>query len=446
MSKRTSVFQRILQAPTLAATLACLLLSAHFLRLGQPGLTAAWTGMAALALSSWAFVRPVLCLALAAGALVWIDTGINLLQFRLAAGLDWLRMAAILGGVSLFTLGSAVLMVRRAGQDAYPFWEERAAPMAAAFLLTAGLLGIVQAMAPLPLLLAERYLPGWGHAEIFLLSLYAAWICGLLLDPHKSPRVRPRIWLFFSVAFFLQLVLGLAGLERMLMTGKLHLPVPALIAAGPIYRGGGFFMAILFGVSALLAGPAWCSHLCYIGAWDDQASRRSGRRPKPMTRTAWTVRAAIAAFAFLAAWPMRQLGVPVGVAVWSAAAFGLAGVGVMLLLSRRRGSMVHCTTYCPMGLAANLLGKLSPWRLRIDKDCGHCGKCAAACRYGALDGSAFTRGKPGLSCSLCGDCLPRCPHGFIRYSFPGVSSTTARAAFLVAMSVLHATFLGVARM
>lgn len=445
MSNGTSA-PRILHAPVLAATVACLLLSAHFLRLGQPGLTAAWAGMAALALSPWAFLRPVLCLTLAAGGLVWVDTGMDLLLFRLAAGQDWLRMTAILGGVSLFTLGAAAVLASSAGQAAYPRGKERATPMAAAFLLTAGLLAVAQAKAPLPLLLVERYLPGWGHAEIFLLSLYAAWICGLLLDPRKSPLVRPRIWLFFSVAFFAQLVLGLAGLERMLMTGRLHLPVPALIAAGPIYRGSGFFMAILFGISALLAGPAWCSHLCYIGAWDDQASRRSRKRPAPMTRTAWTVRIGIAALVFLAAWLMRLLGVPAGIAAGFAAVFGLAGVGVMLLLSRRRGGMVHCTAYCPMGLLANLLGKLSPWRLRIGEGCCRCGKCSAVCRYGALGPAAFARGKPGLSCTLCGDCLSRCPHGFIRHGFPGVSSDTARTAFVVIMSVLHATFLGVARM
>lgn len=435
-----------MHAPVAPAALSCLLLGAHFLRLGHTGLTAAWASLAFLAFLPWAFVRPTLCLALSAGTLVWVDTGLDLLRFRLDAGQDWLRLAAIMGGVALFTAGSAALLAGRAGRRAYPRGEERAAPMAAAFLLTAGLLGLAQTMAPLPLLLAERYLPGWGWIEVFLLALYAAWICGLLLDPARSSVIRPRIWLLFSAVFFLQLVLGLAGLERMLMTGALHLPVPALIAAGPIYRGGGLFMAILFSISVLLVGPAWCSHLCYIGAWDDRASRLSSRRPKAMTGRVWAMRAAIAAAVLLSAWLMRRLGAPVMAAAWSATAFGLAGVAVMLLLSRRSGNMVHCTAFCPMGLFANLLGKLSPWRMRIDDDCGRCGKCFAACRYGALDKTALKHGKPGLSCTLCGDCLSRCPHGSIRYRFPGLRPASARAAFLVVVSVLHAVFLGVARM
>jgi len=432
--------------PSWLSCLACLLLGAHFLRAGQPGLSAALAGLATLALTPWAWVRLVLCLTLAAGALVWVDTGLDLLLFRLAAGQDWLRLMAILGSVALLTLASALLLAGRRGRAAYPVGEERAAPMAATFLLTAGLLGLAQARAPLALLLAERYLPGWGWAEIMLLALYAAWICGLLLDPARTPALRSRIWLLFSGVFFLQLGLGLAGLEHMLMTGNLHLPVPALIAAGPIYRGGGWFMAILFGVSALLVGPAWCSWLCYIGSWDDRASRLARKRPRAMTRTMWIARVTIALLVLLAAWLMRRLGAPLPVAVWSAAAFGLLGVGVMLFLSRRRGAMLHCSAYCPMGLAANLLGRLNPWRVRIGPGCSRCGKCCAACRYGALDPEALRRGSPGLSCSLCGDCLPACPHGCIAYSLPGCSPAVARSAFLVAVCVLHATFLGIARM
>ena len=54
--------------------------------------------------------------------------------------------------------------------------------------------------------------------------------------------------------------------------GEMHLPVPALILAGPLYRGEGFFMLFLFLSTVLIVGPAWCSWLCYVGAWDNVSS------------------------------------------------------------------------------------------------------------------------------------------------------------------------------
>ena len=72
-----------------------------------------------------------------------------------------------------------------------------------------------------------------------------------------------------------------------------------------------------------------------------------------------------------------------GVGIASASIFGLVGVGIMVGLSSRRGLMVHCTAYCPIGIISNLLGKINPWRLRIDSNCNHCGACSKACRYGA---------------------------------------------------------------
>ena len=93
------------------------------------------------------------------------------------------------------------------------------------------------------------------------------------MSPIPIPFMITLMLQIFSIIFFSQLILGVVGLEKLLMTGKLHLPVPALIAAGPLFRGTGFFMAILFTFSVLLVGPAWCSWLCYIGAWDNYAAK-----------------------------------------------------------------------------------------------------------------------------------------------------------------------------
>jgi polyferredoxin len=264
-------------------------------------------------------------------------------------------------------------------------------------------------------------------------------------DPDRSAALRSRIWGLFSLVFFLQLVLGLAGVRELLMTGALHLPVPAVIIGGPIYRGGGYFMPILFAVTLLLVGPAWCSHLCYIGAWDDLLSRsrkRAGGLPAWARHGRWFALAALVLTALL----LRLLGVSAGTAAALGGAFGVVGVGVMATASRKIGVMAHCTAYCPLGAVSNLLGKISPFRLRLHADCSRCGACARVCRYGALADSDIEAGRPGFSCTLCGDCLGSCRQASIAYHLPGLSAVAARRAFLVLAVSLHAVFLGVARM
>lgn len=426
---------------------ALLLLGAHALRQGDFGLTAFFAALAGLLFTRQGWVRLAAAVALLWGGLAWAQITVDLVAFRQSFGLPWMRLSLIMGGVILLDgLAMAVLLGHRLdlffGRD-----REWAWPRAAIFILTVFTLALVRFKAPFPVLLADRYLPGWGWLEIFVLGFYAQWIGSLMAAPTGHRRVRPRIWGLFSAVFFLQLGLGLSGMDRMLMTGTLHLPVPALIAAGPVFRGTGFFMLILFGATLVLVGPAWCSHLCYIGAWDDAMSRL-GPRPAPsatLRRLSVLGRGATLALAVGVALVLRVLGVPGATAVLFGAGFGLVGVGVMVLISRRRGVMVHCTAYCPMGLVANLLGRLSPWRIRIGADCTRCGACFTRCRYNALDDRRVELGRPALSCTLCGDCVSACAHRQIGYAFPGLSNRTARALFIVLAVSLHAVFLGVAR-
>lgn len=329
-----------------------------------------------------------------------------------------------------------------------------ALPAAAAFAVAAILLGAVQAFVRLdgrhPMLLAERLAPGAGWLEVPALAGWAAFLVTRMLPAGGAAPWRRRLWSLFSIVFFAQLVLGLAGVERLLMTGRLHLPVPALIVGGPLFRGGGLFMPILFAATLLLVGPAWCSHLCYIGAWDLAASRSSRRLP--VARIALggggARRAVRWAALVLVAGGAAALG-RAGVAGTTAAAwggaFGLAGVAVMLAWSRRTGVMAHCSWYCPIGILASRIGRVNPWRIRVTEGCTRCGACSLACRYDALTARDVERGAPNRSCTLCGDCLGACRYGTLEYRFPGLAPTTARTAFVVASAALHAVFLGVAR-
>ncbi|MFZ5426544.1 MAG: 4Fe-4S binding protein [Thermodesulfobacteriota bacterium] len=467
----------------IAVVIGALIPAAHANRWHGLPEALAWLAPFAFLLSRREFVRRGCQLVLVAGAFVTLDTMIHFIRLRAAMGVPWTRLAVILCVASAVPLLAAWALehpfFRRQStaprEPAKPagipkgeaLWPPEASstassvssapltpiapipsstiPSLAASALTFLGLSAVQLKVPSPMLLAERFLPGAGWLEASLLAVYAGFAAGAMLAPGRSPVIRRRIWTLFSVVFFGQLALGLLGFERFLMTGKLHLPVPALIAAGPLFRGDGLFMLILFGVTVLLAGPAWCSHLCYIGAWD---SGMAGARKRPAAIPAWVrgARMALAALVMASAWVMGRAGVPALWAVWLAAGFGLAGVAVMVGLSRRHGVMTHCAGWCPMGLFAGLFGKLSPWRLRIREGCTSCGACSMACRYDALRPGDLAARRPGVSCSLCGDCLERCPRKEMELTVFGRGGPAARAAFVSLVVALHAVFLGVARL
>lgn len=66
----------------------------------------------------------------------------------------------------------------------------------------------------MPVLLADRFLPGGGVAQILALGLYACVAGHKLLHARRPVRTRSLIWALFSLVFFAQLALGLAGVAR----------------------------------------------------------------------------------------------------------------------------------------------------------------------------------------------------------------------------------------
>jgi ferredoxin len=425
--------------------LGLLVFAAHSLRGGDMGLALSALVFVGLACGRRASARLLVGPALLAAGLVFAASGRDMVAFRLAAGLPWLRLAAIMAGVVGLCLWSGLFSFTARGLAAYRRGADHVPARAAAFWITVSLLALARAKVAFPILLLDRFLPGYGALEITALGLYASWLTGRMLAAPRTGPLRSRYWAAFSLIFFGQLALGLAGETLFLMTGALHLPVPALIVAGPAYRGGGYFMPILYLSTLLLVGPGWCSHLCYIGAADDACARLGRPVPRrlPARRTWW--RAATLALTVGGALVLRWLEAPVGVAAAAAAGFGLIGLGIMAANSRKNGVMVHCTMYCPIGLVGNLLGKISPWRVRIGQGCDGCGRCSRACRYLALTPADLTKGRPGLSCTLCGDCVGACPGGRLGFRFPGLSPEAARQAYFTLVIALHAVFVGVAR-
>lgn len=297
------------------------------------------------------------------------------------------------------------------------------------------------------MLLAERFFPGTWWLEILVLTIYSVWLGQIMAKTGNIGNVRIKYWLFFSFIFFGQFILGLTVNSKFLMSGDLHLPIPALIVAAPIYRGEGFFMPILLLSTLAIVGPGWCSHLCYIGAWDNWAARNKKRPKKTFSRKQTIImRYAMLVLVVVIAALMNYFWVSVTAAFIIALAFGLLGVFLMLVFSRKLGYMLHCTTYCPVGSVTTLIGKLYPARIKIDQSsCTSCGICSTECRYDALTPIDVKSGSAGWNCTLCGDCLSSCHASSIRLSFFG-SNKNAWIIYISIIIGLHAGFLALARL
>jgi polyferredoxin len=294
-----------------------------------------------------------------------------------------------------------------------------------------------------PIILLERFITGGGWIEIILIAFYGAFVALKMQNPMNVPKWRRITWTIFSIVFFAQLAIGLLGAEKFLMTGKLHLPIPMMIISGPIYRGQLSVMTILFLSTIILTGSAWCSQLCYFGAFDNIASKRKTQKEGLKNKKA--IKSTIIILVIAVTILLRWFNVPILIATVIAICFGVIGIGVMIYYSRRAGKMIHCTLYCPVGTVVNVLKPVNPFRLYIDSSCTLCMKCTSFCKFDALNPKDIRAKKPDFSCTLCGDCLAACRDNSIKYRFLKLQPETARKLYLLLTISSHAVFLAMAR-
>ena len=236
-----------------------------------------------------------------------------------------------------------------------------------------------------------------------------------MISADNTAKWRKITWTVFSVVFFSQLILGILGFEKFLMTGMLHLPIPALIIGGAVYKFKFGFMPILFLSTVILSGPAWCSQLCYFGAMDFQASSQKKGKPKAIKNKA-ALKHTFLAIVVVGAIVLRFLDLSYLLTGIIAGSFGIAGVLIIIFISHKRKMMYHCSVYCPVGTILQYMKYINPFRMYIeDSSCTNCMLCTPSCKYDALNPEDIKNKKPGLSCTYCGDCISSCHSSSIKY-------------------------------
>jgi hypothetical protein len=103
----------------LPAGLSALMLGAHFLRRGDFARVTACLALLGLLFVRRPWAARLAQVALLAGALEWLRTLAVLLPARRAAGEPWVRLVAILGGVTLLALLGAALLETRGLRERY---------------------------------------------------------------------------------------------------------------------------------------------------------------------------------------------------------------------------------------------------------------------------------------------------------------------------------------
>lgn len=314
----------------------------------------------------------------------------------------------------------------------------------AVFIFILLFLSIVQLKLNNPIILLERFLEGGGWIEILIIGFYGAFIAYKIQDVNRSARWRRFSWTIFTIVFFSQLILGLAGFERFLMTGKLHLPIPVMIMSGPVFRGELSIMTFLFLGTLILTGPAWCSQLCYFGALDNLSARKNNPQ-KGRIKILKGIKFTFIFLVILVTLLLRWLNISLFISTLLAVSFGIGGILVILLLSSRKGKMIHCLVWCPIGTIVNYGKYINPFRMYIESSCTFCMKCTSHCNYDALNPGDIKSGKPGITCTYCGDCLSACHAGSIKYKFLRMKPENARRFYLFLTISFHAVFLALGR-
>ncbi len=192
---------------------------------------------------------------------------------------------------------------------------------------------------------------------------------------------------------------------------------------------------------ALLFGRGWCGWLCFFGGID-QACAAAAKRPRlrveglsklwrlfPYALLLFLILVAVGAlYPLYCAWlcPLRIVYDPPAVNTtlqWLSALIFVGGGLVFLVagpfLTKKR---LYCSLICPLLPAAAIIGYLSPFRVKVDRNkCNDCEACVKLCETFAMTEESLVNGEAKMECSRCGRCMDICPKGAIDYRLIGTN-------------------------
>lgn len=301
-------------------------------------------------------------------------------------------------------------------------------------------------MVPFEILLFDRLFPYGGYLQIISSSFLSLYLFNNLMRDENYISFRRKMWISFSILFFLQFFAGVFISNKFLLTGELHFPIPFMILCGGLWRGELNFMIILFLCTILISGSAWCSHLCYFGGIDLFCSSKSSRsKPIKMPRKRqWSIKLSILFTVLSGSIILKQINTPILIVFLIIFSIFAIELFVIAVLSRNKAKMIHCAFLCPIGTIASILKIVNPRTVVINDKCTSCMSCTMYCKYSAIKPGEVKLKKIDTSCTLCGDCCSICKNRAVDYKIFNLDAQTSKRLNMAIIAILYTVFVLVA--
>ncbi|MEA4869105.1 MAG: 4Fe-4S binding protein [Christensenella sp.] len=287
---------------------------------------------------------------------------------------------------------------------------------------------------------------------------------------EKHLALLSRILRWITLGSFLAFVLTATALHTLSYVGpSIHALCPygglesllSLIAAGTFLKRIVIGTFVLFGTTVLLAlvmRRSFCGQICAFGGLQEffgkigqKLFRKRPVLPQALDRALRSLKFVVLGVTVAMAWitgelwitpydPFNALG---HLADFQALTTSYL-VGFLILVLTLLGSVVYdrffCKYLCPAGALYGLIGKASPYAVRIEESaCIRCGKCNRACPMNVDVMNAKAGKVTSMECISCNECVNTCPvQGAIHTGFSKKSRIHPILATVLALVLFFA--------